>query len=88
MWGKSVDTLRMIDEARSRGVDVSIDQYPYTASSTNLTILFPGWSLDGSREVLLQRLADPEQRPARKGMISFIVSKRIAAATIPQCCPG
>ena len=63
MWGKSVDTLRMIDEARSRGVDVSIDQYPYTASSTNLTILFPGWSLDGGREVLLQRLADPEQRP-------------------------
>jgi len=63
MWGKSVDTLRMVDEARSRGVDVSIDQYPYTASSTNLTILFPGWSLDGGREVLLQRLADPEQRP-------------------------
>ena len=63
MWGKSVDTLRMVDEARARGVDVSIDQYPYTASSTNLTILFPGWSLDGGREALLRRLADPEQRP-------------------------
>ena len=63
MWGKSVDTLRMVDEARARGVDVSIDQYPYTASSTGLTILFPGWSLDGGREALLQRLADPEQRP-------------------------
>ncbi len=63
MWGKSVDTLAMVDEAISRGVDVSIDQYPYTASSTSLTILFPGWSLDGGREALLQRLADPEQRP-------------------------
>ena len=63
MWGKSVDTLRMVDEARARGVDVSIDQYPYTASSTSLTILFPGWSLDGGREALLPRLADPEQRP-------------------------
>jgi len=62
MWGKSVDTLRMVDEAIARGVDVSIDQYPYTASSTSLTILFPGWALDGGRPALLERLADPEQR--------------------------
>ena len=33
-WGRSVETLRLIDEARARGVDVTIDQYPYTASST------------------------------------------------------
>lgn len=62
MWGKSVDTLAMVDAAIERGVDVSIDQYPYTASSTSLTILFPGWSLDGGRDALLERLADPETR--------------------------
>jgi dihydroorotase/N-acyl-D-amino-acid deacylase len=62
MWGKSVETLALVDEARARGVDVSIDQYPYTASSTSLTILFPGWSLDGGRDALLGRLGDPEQR--------------------------
>lgn len=62
MWGSSTETLRLVDEALARGVDVSIDQYPYTASSTSLTILFPGWSLDGGREALLQRLADPDQR--------------------------
>lgn len=62
MWGKSTETLRLVDEALARGVDVSIDQYPYTASSTSLTILFPGWSLDGGRESLLARMADPEQR--------------------------
>jgi dihydroorotase/N-acyl-D-amino-acid deacylase len=62
MWGKSTETLRLVDEAIARGVDVSIDQYPYTASSTSLTILFPGWSMDGGREALLARLADPEQR--------------------------
>ena len=33
-WGKSVDTLKLVDEARARGVDVTIDQYPYTASAT------------------------------------------------------
>ena len=30
-WGRSVDTLKMIDDARARGVDATIDQYPYTA---------------------------------------------------------
>lgn len=62
MWGKSTETLRLVDEAIARGVDVSIDQYPYTASSTSLTILFPGWSLDGGRDELLARMADPDQR--------------------------
>ncbi len=62
MWGKSVETLRLVDEALARGVDVSIDQYPYTASSTSLTILFPGWSLDGGRPALLERIRDPAER--------------------------
>jgi dihydroorotase/N-acyl-D-amino-acid deacylase len=71
MWGKSVDTLRMVDEAIERGVDVSIDQYPYTASSSGLTILFPGWSLDGGRPALLERMADPEERQRLKGDIAY-----------------
>ncbi len=62
MWGKSEETLRMVDAAIARGVDVSIDQYPYTASSTSLTILFPGWSLDGGRPALLARMEDEELR--------------------------
>lgn len=71
MWGSSTETLRLVDEALASGVDVSIDQYPYTASSTNLTILFPGWSLDGGREMLLQRLADPEQRRRMQSDIAY-----------------
>jgi N-acyl-D-aspartate/D-glutamate deacylase len=35
-WGKSVDTLKLIDAARSRGIDVTMDQYPYTATSTTI----------------------------------------------------
>ena len=62
MWGKSVESLRLVDEAVARGVDVTIDQYPYTASSTSLTILFPAWSLAGGAEALAERLEDPEQR--------------------------
>src|SRR4051794_8714034 len=55
-WGKSVDTLKLIEEARARGVDVSVDQYPYTASHTGSAALFPQWSLDGGRAGLLERL--------------------------------
>ncbi|HEV2687077.1 MAG TPA: D-aminoacylase [Bryobacteraceae bacterium] len=61
-WGKSVDTLRLVEEARARGVDVTIDAYPYTASSTGTGALFPQWSLAGGQKAFLERLAAPEQR--------------------------
>ncbi|GAA4824014.1 N-acyl-D-amino-acid deacylase family protein [Tomitella cavernea] len=54
--------LERIDVARARGVDVAADVYPYTASSTDLSSRLPGWAVDGGRETLLQRLADPALR--------------------------
>ena len=35
-WGRTVDSLKLIDGARARGLDVSTDVYPYTASSLTL----------------------------------------------------
>ena len=61
-WGNSAKSLRMIEEARERGVDVMSDVYPYTASSTGINILFPAWSKEGSRSERLERLRDPEKR--------------------------
>ncbi len=61
-WGRSVDTLRLIEEARTRGVDATIDAYPYTASSTGTGALFPQWSLAGGQKALLERLSAPGQR--------------------------
>ena len=62
-WGRSVDTLKLIDEARARGVDASIDQYPYTASATSIgSALLPAWALEGGREATLKRLKDPGTR--------------------------
>ena len=61
-WGRSVDTLKLVDEARARGVDVTSDQYPYTASKTSLTALLPRWALEGGREKMLERLNDPATR--------------------------
>ena len=68
-WGKSVDTLRLIEEARARGVDATIDQYPYTASSTGTAALFPQWSQAGGQKALIERLAAPEQRTRIKAVI-------------------
>lgn len=68
-WGRSAESLALIDAARARGVDVASDQYPYTASSTGLTILFPAWSLEGSQADLVQRLEDEEIRARVKADI-------------------
>lgn len=46
-WGRVVDALRMIDEARDRGVDVMADQYPYTRGSSLLEQIVNGGALDG-----------------------------------------
>lgn len=62
-WGASAETLRLIDEARARGVDATVDQYPYTASSTSIhAALLPKWALEGGLQQARLRLADPAQR--------------------------
>ncbi len=68
-WGKSVDTLRLVEEARARGVDVTIDQYPYTASSTGTAALIPQWAQEGGQKALNERLDAPEQRAKIKAEV-------------------
>jgi dihydroorotase/N-acyl-D-amino-acid deacylase len=76
-WGKSVETLAMIDAANARGLDISSDQYPYAASSTGIDVLFPAWSLAGDRETRQARLQDPQTRAAIKaGIIDNMVNDR------------
>ena len=69
-WGRSTGTLRLIEEARARGVDVSVDQYPYTASHTGSAAMFPQWSLEGGRKALLERLQAPESRARIKAEVA------------------
>lgn len=61
-WGWSERSLAMIDEARAEGLDVKHDLYPYTASSTGSSVLFPQWALAGGDEAFAARIADPETR--------------------------
>ncbi len=68
-FGASVDSLRMVDEARARGIDITIDQYPYTASQTGITALIPQWAQEGGREQLLARIDSPETRQTIKNEV-------------------
>jgi N-acyl-D-amino-acid deacylase len=62
-WGKSVETLRLVDEARARGLDVTLDQYPYAASSTTIqAALLPQWAMEGGIKAASERVKDPAQR--------------------------
>jgi N-acyl-D-amino-acid deacylase len=62
-WGRAVDTLKLIDEARARGVDATLDQYPYTASSTSIqAALMPAYALEGGRDAVLKRLQTAAMR--------------------------
>ena len=62
-WGRSLETLRLVDEARARGVDATMDVYPYTASSNNVQAgLMPQWAQEGGRETILKRLSDETTR--------------------------
>lgn len=69
VWGRSRETLKIIEEARARGVDVTIDQYPYTASQSGLYALFPHWSQEGGNTALRERLNTPVQRSRIKAEI-------------------
>ena len=40
-WGLPETAIAKIEEARRKGIDVSMEQYPYTAGSTMLYAVFP-----------------------------------------------
>ena len=61
-WGKVKDSLKMLESARQRGVDINCDVYPYTAAMTTVSSLLPPWSLEGGVEKMLARLKNYEER--------------------------
>ena len=70
MWGQSRESLALVDRARARGVDITMDQYPYTASQTTIAALVPQWAQAGGLDELLARFDDPESRRRIRGEIA------------------
>jgi N-acyl-D-amino-acid deacylase len=61
-WGKSIDTLRLISAARARGVDVTIDQYPYASTGASFPTYIPSWAQEGGLDATRNRLKDVDLR--------------------------
>ncbi len=78
MWGSSKKTTQMVSDARKKGLDVMIDQYPYMASYTSLSILIPSWSMAGGRyEAFAKRCENPVLRDSiKQGIIFNIINDR------------
>jgi N-acyl-D-amino-acid deacylase len=70
LWGKSTETVELVEAARREGLDVTVDQYPYTASSTSLESIVPSWALADGDSAVLARFRNPATRTKiRKEML-------------------
>ena len=75
-WGRSDETLNLVKNARLEGIDVTIDQYPYTASSTNLGVLLPDWVLADGQDSILSRLKNASIRSKVKAHSLDLIKRR------------
>jgi len=64
-WGKAPTLLKILDDARKQGVDVTIAQYPYTAGSTVLHAVIPPWYHTKGPDHLIAMLRD-DREPLKK----------------------
>jgi len=66
LWGRMPEIVALIDLARTRGVNVQANVYPYTRGNNDLASIIPPWAHEGGRAAMLERLKDPGQRPRLK----------------------
>jgi N-acyl-D-amino-acid deacylase len=74
-WGQADKVLAFIEQARAEGLDITQDQYAYTASSTTMRQLIPDEAFDGGRKKFLELLADP----VAKGKLAARMKEKIKA---------
>ncbi|HSG64870.1 MAG TPA: amidohydrolase family protein, partial [Gammaproteobacteria bacterium] len=72
-WGTMRRFLDQIEAARARGLDVTSNQYPYTAMNHGWAEFFPLWARDGGPEAFARRLNDPATRARIKADPDFRV---------------
>jgi len=77
MWGQSTVTLAMVDSARRAGTDVSVDQYPYTATPTGIGVLVPSWAMVGGDTEFRRRVTNLALRDSiLRGIVDNIPNDR------------
>ncbi|HEY4262780.1 MAG TPA: D-aminoacylase [Schlesneria sp.] len=61
-WGRMNEIIALIEAARTRGVNVQANVYPYTRGNNDLASIVPPWAHEGGTTKLRERLKDPEAR--------------------------
>ena len=74
-WGQADKVLAYLEKARAEGLDITQDQYAYTASSTTMRQLIPDDAFDGGRKTFLALIADP----AEKAKLTARMKEKLAA---------
>ena len=59
-WGKVLKILERMEELNAKGYDITFDQYPWTAGSTGMRVIVPGWAYAGGEDAFQERLLEPE----------------------------
>lgn len=65
-WGRMNEVIKLIEDARKRGVNVQANVYPYTRGNNNLASIIPPWAHEGGTAKMLERLKETEQREKLK----------------------
>ena len=61
-WGKADQVLAYLEKARADGLDITQDQYAYTASSTTMRQLIPDEAFDGGKKKFQELITNPEEK--------------------------
>jgi N-acyl-D-amino-acid deacylase len=63
LWGQAERFLSLLTDARSRGIDVTIDVYPYTYWQSTMTVIFPDRDFEDQDAFVyaLENVVPPEQ---------------------------
>ncbi len=65
-WGRMDEVVKLIEDARTEGLNIQANVYPYTRGNNNLVSIIPPWAHEGGRQKLLERLRDQDTRSRLK----------------------
>ena len=71
-WGTIDRSIDQIARARARGLDITANQYPYTAMFHGWSSFFPLWMREGGPDAFARRLRDESLRERIKSDPDFI----------------
>jgi N-acyl-D-amino-acid deacylase len=76
VWNELERIVKPVEDARKRGVEVTIDQYPYTATSSGFTSSFPSWVFEGGRDKFLERMKD---KATYEKVKTYVIKRRLTS---------